>query len=89
MLQILLLCATTIYLVIACCLFALWLDLIQQDHGYMSLSQQIFSKIFLISATILWPLVVPFAYLELLLKSKNNRKVIGLLLDQPIKIYRK
>ena len=88
MLQLTLISAVTIYLVIACCLFALWLDLIQQG-GYLPLSQQIFSRLFLIFATLLWPLVVPFAYIELLLKSKTNRKIIGLLLDQPIEVYRK
>lgn len=88
MLQLISTSLAIVYLVMACCLFIQWLDVIQQNK-YMSLGQIIFSRIVLILATILWPLVVPIAYLELLLKSKKNREIIGLLLDQPIHIYRK
>lgn len=88
MLQLISTFLAIVYLIMACCLFIQWLDVIQQNK-YMTLGQIIFSRVFLILATILWPLVVPIAYLELLLKSKKNREVIGLWLDQPIYFYRK
>jgi hypothetical protein len=41
----------------------------------------IFGSILTIAA-ILWPIVVPFAYLELLNFHRKNRKVIDLLINQ-------
>lgn len=88
MLQLVFIAVTIIYLVMACCLFTQWFDLIQQS-GCMTLEQRLLSRVFLILVTIFWPLVVPFAYLELLLKTKKNREIIGIVLDQPVRNYRK
>lgn len=71
---ILVLFLTAFYFVIASCLFTQWLELIQQDVC-MTRDQRFLSKVLLITATIIWPLVLPFAYIELLLKSKRNRDI--------------
>lgn len=47
----------------------------QQDHG--TRLQQRLSIALLVIATILWPIVVPFAYLELLSKSKKTKKLLS------------
>jgi len=60
------------YLFIACILFFRWLDFFVKDSG-MTREQRRFSVIILVSATLLWPITVPFSYLELL---KYQQKII-------------
>ncbi|MDY6900642.1 MAG: hypothetical protein SWZ49_21575 [Cyanobacteriota bacterium] len=47
----------------------------------MTSTQRYFSMIVLILATILWPLIVPLAYLELLKFHKKHKQVIDLLIN--------
>lgn len=81
MMQITLAFFTIFYLAIASCLFTHWQELMQQDV-YMTSGQWVVSKVLLVVATIFWPIVVPFAYLELLLKSKKKQEGINIVLNQ-------
>jgi hypothetical protein len=47
----------------------------------MNSSQRFFSMVILVIATILWPLIVPLAYLELLKFHKKHKQVIDLLIS--------
>lgn len=67
LLQIALLVA---YLLMASCFFTLWLEFFKRDTRFSS-EDRYLSIVILVIATILWPLVVPIAYLELL-KEKIN-----------------
>lgn len=69
------------YLVIAYLLFQKWLFLFLQDEE-MSSNQRAYSGVILLIATIFWPIVVPFAYLELLNFQLKYRKEIHLLKNQ-------
>lgn len=71
--------AIIIYLVMAYCFFAEWLHFFLQDEQ-MNLEQRLFSGIILVIASILWIVIVPFAYLELLKFHKKHKSVIDLLL---------
>lgn len=79
--------AIIIYLVMAYCFFAEWLDFFLQDEQ-MNLEQRLFSGVILVIASILWIIVVPFAYLELLKFHKKHKEVIDLLINHSkTKIY--
>lgn len=79
--------AIILYLVMAYCLFTEWLHFFLQDEQ-MNLEQRLFSSVILGIASILWIIVVPFAYLELLKFNKKHKKVIDLLINHSkIKIY--
>lgn len=80
LLQILLISAATFYVVICSCLFTQWLDIMQRDARMNS--HILVSRIFLVIVTILWPIVVPFAYLELLPKSQIKKESIKTLAEQ-------
>jgi hypothetical protein len=69
------------YLAIASLLFRKWLFLFLKDEE-MSSSQRSYSGVILLIVTIFWPLVVPFAYLELLNFQIKYRKEINLLKNQ-------
>jgi hypothetical protein len=71
--------AVVFYLIIACCVFIQWLGFFVDDKE-MNASQRNFSIIILILGTILWPLIVPFAYLELLKFHKKHKQVIDTLI---------
>ncbi|GAX41218.1 hypothetical protein NIES4075_21870 [Tolypothrix sp. NIES-4075] len=73
--------AIIIYLVMAYCFFAEWLHFFLQDEQ-MNLEQRLFSGVILVIASILWIIVVPFAYLELLKFHKKHKEVIDLLINQ-------
>ncbi|MBH8552947.1 hypothetical protein I8751_11320 [Nostocaceae cyanobacterium CENA357] len=70
-----------VYLVMGYYLFNEWLFFFLQDEE-MSLEQRSFSRIILVVMTIFWPIVVPFAYLELLKFHKKHKKDIDLLINQ-------
>lgn len=80
-LEILFISLIIYYLVIAFCLFTQWLELIQKDANSNS---QVFYKLLLIVITIFWPFIVPIAYLELLIRNKKNKAIIGLITEQVI-----
>jgi hypothetical protein len=65
------------YLLLAGLFFTRWLDFFLEDE--MSSQMRWFSSFILVIATILWPITVPFAYLELLKFHKKNKQVIDLL----------
>lgn len=60
-----------IYLLIARRLFSAWLAIFRQ-YPSVSLRARAGYTVFLILSAIFWPLVIPFAYLELL---RNQKKV--------------
>lgn len=68
-----------VYLLMAYCFFMEWLGFFLRDEE-MNYEQRFFSGFILIVATILWPIVVPFAYLELLKSRKKSNKIPDLLL---------
>jgi hypothetical protein len=70
------------YSVIAYCFFSEWLDFFQADKD-MDSEQHLLSIVILLIATIFWPIVVPFAYLELLKFHKRHKPIIDLLINQP------
>ena len=53
------------------------------DDKEMTPTQRYLSMFDLILATILWPLIVPLAYLELLKFHKKHKQVIDLLINVP------
>ncbi len=73
--------AFIIYLVMTFCFFMTWLDFFLQDEE-MNSAQRYYSGVLLVGASILWPIVVPFAYLELLKFHKKHKKVIDILINQ-------
>ena len=79
MLQMLLIFLAFFYLVIAFCVYTQWLEIMQRDVCIKS--HILLYKLFLMIATILWPIVVPLAYLELILKLKSKRESIGAITD--------
>lgn len=79
--QLLVFFLMTFYLVVASCLFAQWLELIRQDI-YLKLDQRFLAKMVLVTATVLWPFILPFSYLELLSKVKRNKENIGIVINQ-------
>lgn len=72
--------AIVFYLVMACCFFIQWLGFFIDDKE-MNSAQRHFSIVILVLATILWPLIVPLAYLELLKFHKKHKQVIDLLIN--------
>ncbi len=69
------------YLAIAFFLCRKWLVFFQQDEE-MSSSERSYSGVILLIGTIFWPIIVPFAYLELLNFHIKYRKEIHLLQNQ-------
>jgi len=62
------------YLLMAPCFFMRWLELFEKDTS-MTSEDRLRSKWILVLATILWPVVVPIAYLELLKAQKLNHPI--------------
>ena len=62
------------YLLIGGFFFNLWLSFFLQERAFLSPEQKRPSWIVLIVATILWPIVVPISYIELV---KKNKKVVA------------
>ncbi|WP_341998064.1 hypothetical protein [Chlorogloeopsis sp. ULAP02] len=63
------------------CFFTNWLEFFQQDKD-MNSGERSFSSAILVIATILWPIIVPFAYLELLRFHKKHKKSIDQLIHE-------
>lgn len=72
--------AILFYFIMACCFFMQWLGFFIDDKE-MNLVQRYLSMVILAVATILWPLIVPLAYLELLKFHKKHKQVIDLLIS--------
>lgn len=80
MLQTIITAGVTFYITIAACLFTQWAEIVQQDLSKRS--QLLLLRIFLIIVTLLWPLVVPIAYLELLIKIKKDKEKMSWLAER-------
>jgi hypothetical protein len=65
--QMLLYSLLTCYLIVMPILFFNWYDLYQQDSEMTNAERQV-SRIVLAIATLLWPIVLPLSYLELIRK---------------------
>jgi hypothetical protein len=65
---------------LACFFFGQWLSFFLDDKE-MTSQMRWFSCVVLAIATIFWPIVVPFAYLELLKFHKKNKDIINLLIE--------
>jgi hypothetical protein len=61
------------YAVVMPMLFTNWYRLYRQSAG-MSLNQRQISRIVIMVATLLWPIVLPMSYLELLKKVKRYER---------------
>ena len=59
------------YLFMAPLYFTSWLKLFNNDTTITS-NERLVSMVILVMSTILWPLIVPIAYLELLNKKNNE-----------------
>ncbi|MEC4815523.1 MAG: hypothetical protein SAK29_19940 [Scytonema sp. PMC 1069.18] len=70
--------AIAIYFLMAYCFFNEWLYFFLADDE-MTSEQRFLSSIILIAATIIWPIVVPLAYLELLKFHKKHKSIIDFL----------
>ncbi len=70
------------YTLLAGLFFREWLFFFINDRE-MSLQTRWISSVILVVATILWPLIVPLAYLELLKFHKKNKVIIDLILSLP------
>jgi hypothetical protein len=70
--QTIVIAGATFYLTIAACLFTQWAEIVQRHIRQRS--QLLLLRIFLAIVTVLWPIVVPIAYLELLIKVKKDKE---------------
>jgi hypothetical protein len=73
---------TLFYLLLAVMVFREWLHFFFEDRE-MSFQERFTSGIILAIATVMWPVVVPFAYLELLKFQKKHKEIIELLIEFP------
>jgi hypothetical protein len=73
---------TLFYLLLAVIFFKEWLHFFAEDQE-ISPQERWVSRMILVIATIVWPIVVPFAYLELLKFHKRHKEVIELLIEFP------
>jgi len=69
------------YLVISYRFFTEWLEFFLEDEEMKSREPRFFYGVILITASILWPIVVPLAYLELLKFHKKHKQIINLLIN--------
>ena len=60
-----------LYLLVATRFWAVWMKHFQREIHALSPSQKRVSLIVLVIATVLWPIAVPIAYLELLNKPRS------------------
>jgi hypothetical protein len=67
------------YFVVGICLFSIWLMFFLQDED-MSLKERYFSFILLGIGVILWPLIVPIAYLRLIYSKLKQTKINDLII---------
>ncbi|GET42906.1 hypothetical protein [Microseira wollei] len=72
MLKYILVAVVVYYLLIARAFFTTWLSVFQQDTQLTS-EEKFLAIVILILSTVLWPFVLPLAYLELL---RKNSKIL-------------
>ncbi len=65
------------YVLVMPILFISWVSFFRQDHD-LSADDKHLSILVITIATILWPVVLPFAYLELLEKFKRSNRTARL-----------
>lgn len=61
--------------------FSEWLGFFLEDEEMKAIDQRFFYGVVLVISAILWPIVVPFAYLELLKFHKRHKAIIDLLIN--------
>ncbi|NJN48580.1 MAG: hypothetical protein HC805_00635 [Alkalinema sp. RL_2_19] len=71
--QLLTLSLLALYMVVMPLLFSSWYSLYLNEPG-MNASQRQTSRIVIMLATLLWPVVLPMSYLELLNKVKRYKR---------------
>ncbi|GAA6623338.1 hypothetical protein [Scytonema sp. NUACC26] len=71
--------AIVFYFIMAFSFFQKWLDFFIAD-AEMTSDDRFFSMILLLVATVFWPVIVPFAYLEVLKFHQKHKEVIDSLL---------
>ncbi|MCT7949280.1 hypothetical protein NG798_05730 [Ancylothrix sp. C2] len=59
-----------IYLVSAPCFFKNWFSIFEQEADKLTPEEKQLSMATLVTASVLWPVVVPFAYMEKVSKAK-------------------
>ncbi len=69
-----------LYLMMAYRFFTAWLDFFVADKG-MNSRERYFYAVVLVMASLLWFIVVPFAYLELLKFHKKHKGIIDFLIS--------
>ncbi len=74
--QVLTFGVVALYIVVMPILFLNWYGLYQQDQDMTESERQI-SRIVMVIATVLWPIVLPMSYLELLSKVKRYERVVA------------
>lgn len=57
-----------VYLLMAVSFLAIWLGFLRRDYSQLSLQDKRCSWLVLFIAVILWPIVVPFSYMEIISK---------------------
>lgn len=70
------------YVLVGAIYFVEWMGFFFKDKS-MSSEMRLLSLFILLLATLLWPLIIPFAYLELLKFHQRHREIITLLINLP------
>ena len=76
--QILVIVIAVIYVVVMPILFINWLGFFRYDIDFLTGDEKQLSLAVIAIATLLWPLVLPFAYIELLDKFKRSTRAARL-----------
>ncbi|MBO3457879.1 hypothetical protein G7B40_036085 [Aetokthonos hydrillicola Thurmond2011] len=69
------------YMMLSYRFFSEWLGFFLEDEEMKAIDQRFFYGVVLVISAILWPIVVPFAYLELLKFHKRHKAIIDLLIN--------
>ncbi|MDJ0799472.1 MAG: hypothetical protein QNJ51_22095 [Calothrix sp. MO_167.B12] len=72
--------AITVYSLMTVCFFKEWLFFLREDEESTG-KQPVLQMLILVMASLLWPVIVPFAYLELLNFHKKHRELIDMLIN--------
>ncbi|MDJ0619124.1 MAG: hypothetical protein QNJ63_20685 [Calothrix sp. MO_192.B10] len=72
--------AITVYSLMTVCFFKEWLFFLREDEESAG-EQPVLQMLILTMASLLWPVIVPFAYLELLNFHKKHRELIDMLIN--------
>ncbi|MCU0550249.1 MAG: hypothetical protein MUC48_12940 [Leptolyngbya sp. Prado105] len=76
--QVLLLVSGLFYIAVMPVLFVSWLEFFRHDHDELTRREQHMSVCVIAIASLLWIIILPFAYLELLDKFKRSSRAARL-----------